>query len=342
MPALRRRIGIGMIGALAVAAAALGPAGVAGAAPNLIVNGSFEEPNVPTPGIAILPSIPGWSHQQRLGTTSSGIEVQDHAAGAPAAGAGDQFVELDSNGPSLIFQGVATSAGSTYRLSFLYSARPGTPAVDNDFQVTAGPATTHIGPLTSGLQTQWQTATLNFVATGASSQIAFLDLGPEQASGGIGAYIDLVGVELINSPPVCTAVAPSRTALWPPNHKLRTIALSGASDPDGTPVAITITGVTQDEPIDGRGDGKTSPDVVLGPAAGQVRLRAERAGGGDGRVYTVAYTATDPSGASCSGSVTVSVPHDRGGHAVDSSPQAVSPQAKDKPGRGKANGRGRP
>ena len=159
----------------------------------------------------------------------------------------------------------------------------------------------------------------------------FLDLGPEQASGRIGAYVDLVGIELIHSPPVCSAAAPSRTSLWPPNPKLRTIALSGATDPDGDPVAITITGVTQDEPVDGRGDGKTSPDVVLGPAAGQVRLRAERAGGGDGRVYTIAFTAKDPSGASCSGSVTVSVPHHRGGQAGDSSPQAVSPQAKDNP-----------
>ena len=70
--------------------------------------------------------------------------------------------------------------------------------------------------------------------------------------------------------------------------------------------------------------------------------RLERSGRGDGRVYTIAYVAKDPSGASCSGTVTVTVPHDRGGQAVDSSPQAVSPQAKDKPGRGKANGRGRP
>ena len=329
---------------------AAGVAGTALAAPNLIVNGSFEEPNVPTGGLAILPSIPGWSHQARPGTTSTGIEVQDHVAGAPAAGAGDQFVELDSDGPSRVFQSVTTSAGSTYRLSFLYSARPNTAAVDNDFQVTAGPATMHIGPLASAPQTQWHTATLDFVATAASSTIAFLDLGPEQPAGGVGAYIDLVSVELINSPPGCATVAPSRATLWPPNHKLRTITLTGATDPDSDPVAITITGVTQDEPVDGRGDGNTSPDAVLGPAAGQARLRAERAGGGDGRVYTIAFTAKDPSGASCSGSVTVSVPHDRGGTAVDSNPQAVGPQAVGPQavgpqavhGNGKAKGRSRP
>jgi hypothetical protein len=338
MRRLRRCVGTGLAGALVAALTAVAPAA---AAPNLIVNGSFETPNVPTFGFGIFPSIPGWSHQARAGTTSSGIEIQDHSAGNPAAGAGDQFAELDSDGPSRIFQDLATSAGSTYRLSFIYSARPGTAPADNMFRVMAGPASAQFGPLTSPGQTQWATATLDFVATAGSSRVEYLDLGPEQAAGGLGAYIDLVSVELINSPPSCGGVAPSRASLWPPNHKLRTITLSGATDPDANPVTITITGVTQDEPVDGRGDGKTSPDVVLGPAADQVRLRAERAGGGDGRVYTIAYIAKDPSGASCSGTVVVTVPHNRGGVAVDSPPQAVSVPGKDAPGHGKkAKGRG--
>jgi hypothetical protein len=330
MRRLRRYVGIGLAGMLAGAVAA----GTALAAPNLIVNGSFEEPNVPTPSLGIFPSIPGWSHQARAGTSSSGIEVQDHIAGAPAAGAGDQFVELDSNGPSHIFQNVATSVGSTYRLSFIYTPRPGTAAADNVFQVTAGPASATLAPPAIVGATQWKTSTLDFTATAASSRIEFLDLGPEQAAGGVGAYIDLVSVELINSPPVCGGVAPSRASLWPPNHKLRTIDVAGATDPDGGPVAITITGVTQDEPVNGRGDGNTSPDHVLGPAAGQVRLRAERAGGGDGRVYTIAFVATDPGGLSCSGNVVVTVPHDRRGQAGGSAPPAGKAPAKAK-GRGR-------
>jgi len=83
----------------------------------------------------------------------------------------------------------------------------------------------------------------------------------------LGAYVDLVAVELTNSPPGCDGVAPSNASLWPPNHKLRTITLSGATDPDGDPVAITITGVTQDEPVNGKAGGNTSPDVVAGPDA---------------------------------------------------------------------------
>ena len=321
MRVLRWCVGAGVVGALVA-----GLAGSAAAAPNLVVNGSFESPDVPTGRFGIFSSIPGWSFQPRTGATSTGIEIQDHVAGAPAPGAGDQFVELDSNGSTRIFQDVATSPGSTYRLTFLYSPRPGTAAADNRFSVAAGPANAEFGPLTSGAQTIWSNAAVTFVATAASSRIALLDLGP---SNGLGAYVDLVSVELINSPPSCGGVAPSRAVLWPPNHKLHTITLAGATDPDGDRVAITVTGVTQDEPVNGRGDGNTSPDFVLGPAADQVRLRAERSGLGDGRVYTISFTAKDPSGASCSGTVTVSVPHDkRRGHGAAN------------PGRGKANGNG--
>ena len=41
-------------------------------------------------------------------------------------------------------------------------------------------------------------------------------------------------------------------------------------------------------------------------------------GGGNGRVYRVSYTATNPAGAACSGYLEVTVPHSRDGRpAVD-------------------------
>lgn len=40
-------------------------------------------------------------------------------------------------------------------------------------------------------------------------------------------------------------------------------------------------------------------------------LRAERDGAGTGRVYEVTFIAEETFGASCAGSVTVCVPHDR-------------------------------
>ena len=131
---------------------------------------------------------------------------------------------------------------------------------------------------------------------------------------------------ITNHPPACTATA-SGPSMWPPNHKLRTFTLSGATDPDGDPVTITITGVTQDEPVDaiGNGDGNTSPDAfITGPST--VSLRAERAGTGDGRVYRIAYTGSDGRGGSCSGVAFVGVPHDQGGQpiAIDSAPPSYN------------------
>lgn len=126
--------------------------------------------------------------------------------------------------------------------------------------------------------------------------------------------------EWVNNPPDCSTVAPSATSLWPPNHKLVPVTLTGGTDPDGDPVTITITGVTQDEAIDGLGDGDTSPDAQVGSSSDQVLLRAERSGTGDGRVYRIAFTGSDPAGATCSGEVTVGVPHNQGpkGSPVDS------------------------
>lgn len=124
----------------------------------------------------------------------------------------------------------------------------------------------------------------------------------------------------INSPPDCSGVTASQESLWPPNHKLRSITLSGGSDPDGDSVTLSVTGVTQDEPLNGRGDGDTAPDARSGASSNEVLLRAERSGTGDGRVYEISFTGDDGRGGRCQGSVTVGVPHDQGhgSTAVDS------------------------
>jgi hypothetical protein len=72
---------------------------------------------------------------------------------------------------------------------------------------------------------------------------------------------------------------------------------------------------TQDEPVNGGADGDTSPDAVI--SGDSVLLRAERAGQENGRVYVVDFTADDGQGGSCSGLVTVGVPHDRKDAPID-------------------------
>jgi hypothetical protein len=122
-----------------------------------------------------------------------------------------------------------------------------------------------------------------------------------------------------NKPPVCSGASATPNVLWPPNHKLVTVTVGGVTDPDGDAVTITITGVTQDEALNGLGSGDTSPDAATGAQSNQVQLRAERAGTGDGRVYRIAFSASDGKDGTCTGTVKVSVPRDQSGSsAIDS------------------------
>lgn len=125
------------------------------------------------------------------------------------------------------------------------------------------------------------------------------------------ATVDMGVYELTNAPPDCSLGTANPGELWPPNHQLATIDVVGVTDPDGDPVSITITGVKQDEPTVGEGDGDTSPDAD-GVGTSAARVRAERSGSGDGRVYHIGFKAEDGRGGTCTGTVTVCVPHDQG------------------------------
>ena len=139
-----------------------------------------------------------------------------------------------------------------------------------------------------------------------------------------------MSVRNANDPPSCDLARSSCPSskindndgctLWPPNHKLIDVAIEGVMDGDSVynDVTLTITGVTQDEPVNGLGDGDSSPDAIIqaGDPIDSVLIRSERAGGGNGRVYVVSFTADDGF-ESCAGSVTVGAPHDRKDTAVD-------------------------
>lgn len=117
----------------------------------------------------------------------------------------------------------------------------------------------------------------------------------------------------VNDPPVCDKASADPSMLWPPNHKFINVKVVGVTDPEHDPITITINKVTQDEPLKVIGSGKTTPDAVILPDS-SVDIRAERTGAAphNGRVYQIAFTATDPSGESCANVVTVCVPHDQG------------------------------
>ncbi len=113
-------------------------------------------------------------------------------------------------------------------------------------------------------------------------------------------------------PPEIT-VGLDRLVLRPPNHKLvdikAAVTVTDICDPNAT---FVLTSITSNEPDNGLGDGDTSGDIQgadLGTADTTFKLRAERAGNGFGRTYTIVYTASDKSGNTTTATVVVKVPH---------------------------------
>ncbi|MES2466425.1 MAG: choice-of-anchor tandem repeat GloVer-containing protein [Verrucomicrobiota bacterium] len=152
-----------------------------------------------------------------------------------------------------------------------------------------------------------------FVNAGGANLV--FQLTTDDGHGGTDTDSVVVHVQNRNDPPLASAALPTISVLWPPNHSMVAVGITGVSDPDNNAV-ITITAVTQDEPANGLGDGDTPVDAVI-LADGTVLLRAERSGTGDGRVYRVYFTASDAEG-SASGMVNATVPHTFRKPAIDS------------------------
>jgi|GEM_PF-908300 len=116
-------------------------------------------------------------------------------------------------------------------------------------------------------------------------------------------------------------------SMWPPNHKYKTFAVTdfvtGVSDTCDTPLgvgSVEIEKVTSDETENGNGDGNTFLDIVIAGDCKSVQLRAERQGGGNGRVYTITFRLRDASGNTTRVTAQVKVPHNNGGTVVDDGP----------------------
>lgn len=137
-----------------------------------------------------------------------------------------------------------------------------------------------------------------------------------------GLATDVATVRVTVAPtPICSGAYGGE--IWPPNKRFHAAPIRGVTHPTGLPVSLTVMAILQDEPIDTAGDGDFTPDGK-GVGTGLAWVRAERhgvAGGtteadGNGRVYEILFAATDSAGASCTGSVLWTVPHERGQHAT--------------------------
>ncbi len=114
-------------------------------------------------------------------------------------------------------------------------------------------------------------------------------------------------VRVTNPPPAVGPVQPDHALLWPPNHKMIAVALDYGVADNCDPNPTCALSVSSNEPVNGSGDGNTSTDWQVVDAH-HVLLRAERAGTGSGRLYTVTAACTDSAGNVGRASATVEVP----------------------------------
>jgi hypothetical protein len=113
------------------------------------------------------------------------------------------------------------------------------------------------------------------------------------------------------TPPSVESLGVTPNVIWPPNHRMVPVRVSAAASDNCDPEPVCrIVSVSSSESETGVGAGSTAPDWdIIG--AFDVNLRAERAGKGNGRIYTVTVECADDAGNSADGRVTAVVPHDK-------------------------------
>jgi len=157
---------------------------------------------------------------------------------------------------------------------------------------------------------------------------------------------DTVVITINDTTPPQLTLSVHPTTLWPPNHRWVPIHASAEANDFCGPATFTLVSVTSDEAVDAPGSGNTAPDIKgvdAGTADLTFSVRAERAGGGDGRTYTATYQAVDPSGNTSTGTAEINVPHDQrhgGGSGSGGSGGSGDPGSGKDKGKGKGHGHG--
>jgi hypothetical protein len=198
----------------------------------------------------------------------------------------------------------ANEGGDAVQLDGSTSSDPDFDPLTYTWEQTAGPAVTlvyspgdtnHVMPM---FVTPWVSTN-----TAVTFKLTVSDWPGSSSS----AYVT-VTINNWHTPPDITGAHADVGVLWPPDHKMVQVHIIGVIMPSDDKIAIT--GITQDEPTNGLGDGDTAIDAVKQVNTSgddSVLLRAERSGNRDGRVYRVCFHIEDPE-QDADGCVNVMVP----------------------------------
>ncbi|MGK2863265.1 MAG: T9SS type A sorting domain-containing protein [Chitinophagaceae bacterium] len=110
-----------------------------------------------------------------------------------------------------------------------------------------------------------------------------------------------------NLAPVISNLTVSPSSLWPPNHKMHDITVNYHLTDNCISSPSSSLSVTSNEPVNGTGDGDTAPDWSI-TNNHSVKVRAERAGNGNGRIYTITVSSNDGCNPTSTATATVKVP----------------------------------
>ncbi|SFL15774.1 T1SS-143 domain-containing protein, partial [Pseudovibrio ascidiaceicola] len=153
---------------------------------NLVVNGSFEDPDIGSAGHKAIDAMSGWM-------STNGTKFELHSNSFSPSSNGKQYLELDKDGVNSgkvdgIYQNIPTEANTQYQLTFDLADR-----ADNS-------PTSEVRVLWNGVEvgeystnsTDWSTITLNVVGTGQSGgdRLEFVELTTPDQNNGLGTYLD--------------------------------------------------------------------------------------------------------------------------------------------------------
>ncbi len=174
----------------------------------------------------------------------------------------------------------------------------------------------------------------------AGNEVAFDQVSKVEQSLGSTAYVlrvidafgqageDSTQVNVVDTTPPVVSCSVATPVLNQTNHDLVNVGLAGSAvDQCEGELSVTVNVFADEDDEENTGDGRHSPDAK-DLAVGSLRLRAERKGNSDGRVYLVIAAATDSSGNRGFSCCTVTVPHSSAPAAqMSAQAQAAAAQA---------------
>lgn len=163
---------------------------------NLLCNVDFEDQQVVPPGNFIVinqSNVPCWS----TSAADAMVEVWGSGFNGVPAYSGNQFIELNANLVSTLYQDFQVLPGSTVDISFAHRGRSGTDVMSVSVGPIGGPYTA-LGTFSTG-NTAWQYYTVNYTFPAipqVNYSLRFNSISAAGGSPGVGNFLDAISITM--------------------------------------------------------------------------------------------------------------------------------------------------